>query len=1171
MNKIYIILIACLIFIGGNSVVYPQDSLFGGFSNPPASTKARTWWHWVDGNITKEGITTDLEAMKRVGIQEAQIFNVSQSLPQGPAIYLSDHWLDLLQFAAQEADRLGMEIAFNNAAGWSNSGGPWVTPEYAMQTVVYSEVKLEGKKTFKGQLPLPPSRLDYYVDIAVLAFPSPEKDQRITDLALKSLSGETFPKHLQPDDQLIDKSAIIRKDQIVNLTSRLSADGQLEWEVPAGNWTILRVGHTPTGAENRPAVLGGKGLECDKMSRKAVDKFWNGGVQPILDRLGALVGKSVVNCLIDSYEVGCNNWTADFKEEFEKRQGYDCISFLPVLAGYYLESGEVSERFLWDFRKNVGDLIVDNYYGYFRKLCNSRGLKFSVEPYGGPYEDIHAGSTGDVVMSEFWLEGDLYLNTQRMVASAAHLNGSPIVGAEAFTSFGGWREHPATLKTRGDILWCEGINRFIFHTYTHQPWNISPGVTFGPYGLDFNRHNTWWEQGKAYMDYLGRSQFLLQHGRTVADVLVFTGESSPNDGIFRADIKALGHDYDQIGTNMLKELSVNDGLIHSPVGGIYKMLVLPDTDWMTPDLIDKIDQLVRAGAIVAGPKPLKSPSLKGYPDCDAKVVSMAERIWDESGKITKGKVITNLSVNEILNELKFAPDFSGRESGFDLSFIHRTSDEADIYFIANPRNISRLENCSFRIIGKYPQIWDPKTGEMREAPVWKEKPDGTTEVPVFLESDGSVFVVFSNNNCFTPKHIVQFEADLIREELRPLEGLKIIKAEYGQFLPKGLEDATQGVLNLLARGQFDIHSGTYLVDTEPAAGVVKELRIECVVGGERHRFHALEGQSVLIDIKSVDEIESLRAIYGKFLPNIDFLPPAPQVENVSEILNQMIDSHHLQIQVDDRLIGKNSSETTGLNELRLTYSFEGETCNIKIPEGGKLNLALYVPDAELQSEKGVTTWKTPYAGKLTYTTSTGKTKTKQVQSVPPTIELNESWEVCFPPNQGAPQKELFDTLSSWSVSPKEGIRHFSGTAVYKKNFSIPKNLMKSGYSLELDLGSVRVIAEVIVNGKNLGVIWKAPFTVNLDHAVHEGINELEVRITNLWPNRLIGDEGLPEDSELSGRSIKEWPEWLLNHTERPSKRTTFTTYRHWNKEDHLLPSGLLGPVIIRPFKCINLK
>ncbi len=284
---------------------FGQNTLKEGFSNPPSSAKARTWWHWINGNVSKVGITADLEAMKRVGIQEAQIFNVDQGYPDGSATFMSPAWLELFQFAVAEAKRLGLEIGFHNGAGWSSSGGPWVTPEYGMQTLVYSETYYKRGQKISEKLPQPKINLGYYKDIAVVAFPTLKSTERIDDLAAKALSTDGFKNHLYPDGKSIDKASLINRKEIVNLTDKMSADGTLNWSAPSGDWTVLRIGHTPNGTKNRPAGVGGLGLECDKLSRAAVDAYWAGGVQPVLDKVGPLVGASLTNCLIDSYEVGC--------------------------------------------------------------------------------------------------------------------------------------------------------------------------------------------------------------------------------------------------------------------------------------------------------------------------------------------------------------------------------------------------------------------------------------------------------------------------------------------------------------------------------------------------------------------------------------------------------------------------------------------------------------------------------------------------------------------------------------------------------------------------------------------------------------------------------------------------------------------------------------------------
>lgn len=1165
-RKLLLFCIVCLLSATVTTISAVNVSLQSGFQDPPSSAKARTWWHWINGNVSREGITADLEAMKRVGIQEAQIFNVDQGYPEGPATFLSAEWLDLFHFAVSEAKRLGLEIGFHNGAGWSSSGGSWVVPEYAMQTVVFSEKQYNGGVSIQEKLPQPPSKLNYYRDIVVLAFPTPQNETRLDNRELKTLSGHSFPNHLQPDAKVIPPSALIRKSDVINLTSKMSADGTLKWKAPAGKWTVLRIGHTPNGVENRPANLTGKGLECDKLSRAAMDAYWAGGIEPVLKKLGSLVGPNLTNCLIDSYEVGCGNWTAGFEKEFVRRRAYDCIAFLPTLAGYYVESGEISERFLWDFRRTIGDMMSENYYGHFRELCHKRGMKFSVEPYGGPFECMEVGTIGDIPMSEFWVGGKVFREMSKLAASAAHLNGTPEVGAEAFSAnneHSKWLNQPATLKPLGDWAWSEGVNRFIFHTYAHQPWNVGPGMTFHMYGTEISRLNTWWEQGKAYMDYLARSQFLLQQGRCAADVLIFTGETSPNDGIYRADIKALGYDYDEIGTNKMASLTVKDGLICTPAGGAYRVLVLPESAWMTPELLKKLRELVRNGGTIIGPKPVKSPSLQGFPQCDTRSKQLSDELWGINPVTTKTALIRDIPVKDALNQASLSPDFSGGTSGSDLLFIHRIAGDTDIYFVANQRKESRTETCRFRVVGKQPERWNPETGKTEAIAVWQSDKDGTS-IPLGFDPEESCFIVFKKPVSTVANHLVQTRLEMLPAEIKALPGLKIIKAEYGHFLPDGMVDVTDILSSRIRDNSLQASVGNDLAN-DPAPGVSKELIVEYRVGGKLHKIHVPESQKLSIPAaQEAGELKLVKALYGKFAPGFDgTLPELPA--DVTEQIRAMTASKKLVFPVDDRIIGQSVSNKSQGKRLRLIYSVEGEVTEVMVPEGGEVNLTVYAPAPTFAVEAGSVSWITPQAGSITYTTAAGTTHTVRVDAIPETIEISGAWEVSFPPNLGAPSRQTFDKLYSWPESTDEGIRYFSGTATYRKQITIPEEYVQSGKSLELDLGRVRVIAEVIVNGKNLGVLWRHPFRINLGDAIRAGQNDVEIRVTNLWPNRLIGDARYPEDCEWGDWLPKSWPDWLVNKTGRTSKRVTFTTWRHWGANDPLQPSGLLGPVVLRPY------
>jgi hypothetical protein len=337
------------VFLAVSTAQGKETGLEEGFLSPPPSSRPHTWWHWMNGMVTQEGITADLEAMARVGVGGAQIFNVgdkgSVNIPDGPAPFMSPQWLDLVHHAAQEADRLGVELCLHNCAGWSSSGGPWIDPEHAMQIITLSEKVVEGPKSCDIVLDQPPTRLNCYREIAVLAFPTPEDSAyRIKDYRIKA--GFDSRYGVQPDLKPVPDKAIIQRKKLVDLSAKVTA-GKLTWDVPAGRWTILRIGYTPTGKDNHPAPEAGRGLECDKLSREAMDLHWDKGVAPILNKLGPLAGKSLNNSLIDSYEVGCNNWTPKFREEFQKRRGYDLLTYLPTLSGRVVDSGEGNGRVRW--------------------------------------------------------------------------------------------------------------------------------------------------------------------------------------------------------------------------------------------------------------------------------------------------------------------------------------------------------------------------------------------------------------------------------------------------------------------------------------------------------------------------------------------------------------------------------------------------------------------------------------------------------------------------------------------------------------------------------------------------------------------------------------------------------------------------------------------------------
>ncbi len=420
-----LVVIVVLLLAATAAAVAGQEAtgdLASQFYNPPDAARPWVYWFWLDGNLTREGITADLEAMRRVGIGGVLIMEVDQGIPPGPARFGGPQWRDLFKHVVAEASRLGIEVDMNNDAGWCGSGGPWVTPEHAMQKVVWSETFVDGSQHFEGWLPQPETMAGCYRDIAALAFPSPANDSdpknrfRIADIDFKNgrvvRSGMPNADLYHPGVEAPAKFGDVPADQkidrnkIIDLTARLGKDGRLSWDVPPGKWTLLRLGHTPTGSTNSPSPREGCGLECDKLSREGIDEHFAGLMGKLIADVGPEAGKTLSYTHIDSWEMHSQNWTLRMREEFRKRRGYDPLTLLPAMTGRVVDSLEVSERFLWDLRKTIAELNDECYAGRLQELAHQHGMKLSIEAYGdGLFDDLSYAGRADSPMCEFWMGG----------------------------------------------------------------------------------------------------------------------------------------------------------------------------------------------------------------------------------------------------------------------------------------------------------------------------------------------------------------------------------------------------------------------------------------------------------------------------------------------------------------------------------------------------------------------------------------------------------------------------------------------------------------------------------------------------------------------------------------------------------------------------------------------
>ena len=940
------------------------------FVDPPAAFRPWAYWVWINGNVSQAELSRDLEEIKAKGMGGFDIFDCGErfpdqgEVPAGPA-FLGSESVKAIGHAIREADRLGLGLGLITSSSW-NAGGSWIKPEHANMALFPSErVLVKGPSRFDEKLPFPsfpektPKREDgkplFYKEIAVVAYPN-ATDSVIRDISLvKDISGQV--------------------DQ----------DGRLRWDVPDGEWNIVRFICTNTGKMLHSPSINSNGLVIDHFNPDATQVHF----QSIVDSLmkgGITLGDNALKYLyLCSYEVWGISWTPNFQNEFSARRGYSIIPYLPALTGQTIGNEEVTSRFRYDFDKTICDLIVDAHYKNATRISNQYGLQLSAESGGPgpvPVEALKALGALDIPRGEFWYGSNTSLVKE--IACAAHIYGKELVEQEAYTSWVMWQEGPCDLKAISDNSFCNGMNKIIFHTYPHHPdGNDSPGWAYYA-GTHIGPGRVWWPKAKPFMDYLSRCSFLLRQGLFVGDVCYYYGDQGFNYVPEKNTDPSLGYGYDYDVTNpevILTRMDAVDGKIVLPDGMSYELLALPSRKDMDLEVLRKIQKLVRAGVTIAGPKPSQSNGLNRYPEKDEEVRKLADELWGDCDGETvtenqygKGKVIWGRPLSEILRDRGVGRDFSfmGGNGETDLDYIHRRTAGEDIYFVRNKKNTVEQVTATFRVKDKIPELWFPETGAMTRCAVY-EQTEGGTALALTFGPEEAFFVVF--------------------REGQPGNRIVSVSREGTTLFPHGNGDPFQIV-----------------------------------------------------------------------------------------------------------------------------------------PDSGHFNLIA---------------WK---AGFYEVKTADGQTKDILIENDPVEFEVGGYWEIRFPEGRGAPASAVLPSPASWTENPDEGIRYFSGIATYYKEFELPSDFRVEGRQLVLDLGRVRVLADVRLNGSPVGILWKSPFQADITPALKPGKNELIVEVANTWSNRLTGDARLPEGKRITKTNIK--------HVGGPLKKGYL-----W--QDAPLPeSGLLGPVRI---------
>lgn len=746
------------------------------FITPPDQAKPRVYWWWLYNRVNKKAITRDLEEFKAKGISGVNLICTGGYAGDKALMgvkWLSPEWCELYQHAVREAKRLNIELGFNLAGGWTMMG-PWVTYDNAMKKVVQSDTIISGDMKFSGKLTQPETVEGYYKDIWIQAF------------------------RIDSSKKLVDSKSMI------DVTKYLRPNGIFEWNIPSGEWLILRSGYTLTGHPwsrwfaypKGDTFEEGAGYEIDYLSKDALEKYFNYLGKFIINETQKAGGK-LAYFWSDSWECGKLTWTQDFPNLFLHYRKYDLKPYMPILSGYMIQDSIFSARFREDINRTIQDCIADNFYGYFYELCHKNGLKVGNEAGGPndiPPQDVLKNlGRCDIPAGEFWVHYKLPedgMNSRRnarlnlkQTSSAAHIYGRREAQAEAFTQMEQDRTHwslgPFDLKPYANDAFCEGINRFMLHQATCQlPEDGKPGFEFCA-GQHFTPNITWWEQSSEFFSYLSRCQYLLQEGKFVGDVCYYIGEQTPSLVPPKYTVPTLGLGYDCDYTNaevLLTRMSVKDGKIVLPDGMNYRLLYLqncvsPDenicksvaayqklevshqpSNRMSLDVLKKLRKLIWDGATIIGAPPTLSDGLNNYPEADEQVRQLATEIWGDldgknitERKFGKGRIIWGKTAREVLQADGIGQDFSYSkqiEKPERFDYIHRTLENSEIYFVINRTGIQVSDSFTFRVNGKQPEIWDPVTGNIKIAQSFTQKEDYST-IPLEFAPYSSFFIVFN--------------------------------------------------------------------------------------------------------------------------------------------------------------------------------------------------------------------------------------------------------------------------------------------------------------------------------------------------------------------------------------------------------------------------------------------
>ncbi|HEY9535744.1 MAG TPA: glycosyl hydrolase [Mucilaginibacter sp.] len=747
-----------------------DPAMQSNFKTPPHSARPWVFWMWLRVDADEKAITADLEEMHKKGIEGAILYEsgtgyepssmVANMVLEGkkyvvkpsadlkgayqaplPKLILKpwdNRVRELFRYAAKEANRIG--IKFVLSVGLAGTSGP-ISPEYGQQELIWSEKDIVGGQAINEQLPEPSQNvLATHASLTAAAADYKKKLARMPATVKNEFKRHEIAILAVPDEPNA------KVWQVIDISDKLDANGKLQWNAPAGKWKIMRFAYRPTG---RHDVWG---YFTDGMSSEALDTTWNTTIGKMLKEMTPDERKGLYGVEDDSWEGGEVTWTKLFAHKFKEQHQYDLIKWLPAIAGLTLNDTTKTDGVRRDYYRTIADLIASNHYGHLRELANQNGLVCYSEAAGpntAQLDNLKNSNAVDMAMGEFWIPSVHRPTPERRfllrnTATANHVYGKRVTACEGFTSVGPhWEESFFDLKNVADQAFCDGLNLNVFHNFSQSLLvDAKPNYVYFA-GTHYSRNVTWWDETPAFNAYMGRCSYMLQQGLFVADALYYTGDGIGHGEQMKSNpaLPANGYDHDNCNLDvLLHRVSVKNGRLVLPDGMSYKMLVLPNQPKIAEAALQKIAELVNGGAIVVGPQPVGLAGLALNMDENIKAQVLIDELWSPTAK---HHVISGKTAALVLKDINLKPDFeyTGLSSLGDIDWIHRRVAGTDIYFVASRWDAGEKLNCTFRVSGKQPELWDAVTGEVRPAKAFTQR-NGRTTVPLEFDARGSVFVVF---------------------------------------------------------------------------------------------------------------------------------------------------------------------------------------------------------------------------------------------------------------------------------------------------------------------------------------------------------------------------------------------------------------------------------------------